>query len=122
MCGDRGKGSASAGPVVGEPTCVQYQHVLYSHQYTTQVYDKYLSFISLESSLFSLGLHNTYVTLNDPRMTDQKIEAEVNRVVEGLFSVLATAGMVPIIRCPKVCVMWGVHVLWGVYVYANMLW
>lgn len=40
----------------------------------TQVFDKYLSFISLESSLFSLGLHNTYVTLNDPRMTDQEIE------------------------------------------------
>lgn len=90
-----------------------------SAQRITQVFDKYLSFISLETGLFSLGLHDTYVALNDPRKTDKEIEvrcvlsraslsalrhlsqAEVDRVVEGLFCVLATAGVVPIIRCPK---------------------
>ena len=31
------------------------------------------------------------------------LQAAVESTVEGLFSVLVTMGVVPIIRCPKVC-------------------
>ena len=31
------------------------------------------------------------------------LQAAVESIVEGLFSVLVTMGVVPIIRCPKVC-------------------
>lgn len=68
-----------------------------------RVYDQYSSFTSLESTLFSLGMPDAYVDLNDPTARDTQIEQTVGAVVEGLFCVLATLGVVPIIRCPKVC-------------------
>lgn len=39
--------------------------------------------------------------LNDPAAQDTQIEAAVSEVVERLFCVLATLGVVPIIRCPR---------------------
>jgi hypothetical protein len=38
------------------------------------VFDQYLSFIALEPSLFSLGLPNSYLELNDPAARDSQIE------------------------------------------------
>ncbi|GAX85116.1 hypothetical protein CEUSTIGMA_g12536.t1 [Chlamydomonas eustigma] len=66
-----------------------------------KIFDQYLSFVALEANLFSLALPNAYVELNDPTATDYQIEASVARIVDGLFSVLVTLGVVPIIRCPK---------------------
>lgn len=66
-----------------------------------QVFDQYLSFVSLESGLFTLGLPTSYLDLNDPGARDTQVEAAVAAVVDGLFSMLVTAGVVPIIRCPK---------------------
>lgn len=40
----------------------------------SKVYDEYLSFIALEPSLFSLGLPDCYVELNDPTVQDTQIE------------------------------------------------
>ena len=40
-----------------------------------KVYDQYLSFIALEAGLFSLGLPNTYLQLNDPAARDTQIAA-----------------------------------------------
>jgi sec1 family domain-containing protein 1 len=65
------------------------------------VYDQYLSFLSLESNLFSLGFEDSYIKLNDPQANDTSIEEAVDRTVNGLFSVLATLGCIPIIRCPR---------------------
>ncbi|CCL98104.1 uncharacterized protein FIBRA_00098 [Fibroporia radiculosa] len=45
--------------------------------------------------------HSTYALLNSPSSTEQQIEEEVERVASGLFSVVATTGHVPIIRCPR---------------------
>lgn len=39
--------------------------------------------------------------LNDPQAQDSQIEAAVARVVDGLFCMLATLGVVPLIRCPR---------------------
>ncbi len=66
-----------------------------------RIHDQYSQFVSLESGLFSLGLPSTYLQLNDPAAQDSAIEAAVAAVVDGLLCVLLTAGVVPIIRCPR---------------------
>ena len=65
-----------------------------------KIFDQHTQFNSLEPGLFTLGLPDTYLQLNDPRAQDSAIEAGVGAVVEGLFCALATLGVVPIIRCP----------------------
>lgn len=66
-----------------------------------RVYDQHNRFLTLEPSLLTLGLPDTYLQLNDPAAQDSQIEAAVSAVVDGLFCVLATLGVVPIMRCPK---------------------
>ncbi|TCD68081.1 Vesicle trafficking between the ER and Golgi [Steccherinum ochraceum] len=88
-----------------------------------QIIDQYLSFISPSPSLFSLTAppntpstqtpgpsqstapvpleHSTYTKLNSPSSTEQEIEEEIERVASGLFSVVATMGHAPLIRCPR---------------------
>ncbi len=43
-------------------------------QRIAKVYDQYLSFIALEGRLFSLGLQDTYLQLNDPKARDTQIQ------------------------------------------------
>ena len=38
------------------------------------MHDQYLSFIALEGRLFSLGLPNSYLQLNDPKAQDTQIQ------------------------------------------------
>ena len=66
-----------------------------------KLYDQHSQFSALEGGLFTLGLPATYLQLNDPAAQDTAIEGAVGAVVEGLFCVLATLGVVPIIRCPR---------------------
>ncbi|KAI9048599.1 hypothetical protein LZ554_007432 [Drepanopeziza brunnea f. sp. 'monogermtubi'] len=68
-----------------------------------QFYDQYLNFIVGEPDLFSLGMRkeNTYWALNSARTKDEELDHVVDRIVTGLFSVMATMGVMPIIRCPK---------------------
>ncbi|KAJ6455770.1 Sly1 vesicle trafficking sec1-like protein [Mycena sanguinolenta] len=82
-----------------------------------QVLDQYLSFIAPSPSLFSLLppppppappgqttspiSPSTYAILNSPSSTEQQIEAEIERIANGLFSAIATIGHVPYIRCPR---------------------
>ncbi|KAL8150291.1 hypothetical protein V2J09_020099 [Rumex salicifolius] len=67
----------------------------------SKVHDQYLEFVTLEDSLFSLADKNCFVQLNDPSAGDKEIEAIVERIVGGLFCVLSTLAVVPIIRCPR---------------------
>ncbi|PPS15928.1 hypothetical protein GOBAR_AA04662 [Gossypium barbadense] len=67
----------------------------------SKVHDQYLEFVSLEDNLFSLSQKSTYVQLNDPSAGDKEIEDIIERIVSGLFCVLATLAAVPIIRCPR---------------------
>ena len=79
-----------------------------------KVLDQYLSFLSPSPSLFSLlpptnssssaGLsaaangaappayHSSYALLNSPATSEQQIEQELERIANGLFSVVATMG------------------------------
>lgn len=66
-----------------------------------KVHDQYLEFVTLEDNLFSLAQKSSYVQLNDPSAGDREIEEIVEKIVGGLFCVLATLAVVPIIRCPR---------------------
>ncbi|POM62644.1 SEC1 family transporter SLY1 [Phytophthora palmivora] len=66
-----------------------------------KVFDQYTNFVSLEPSLFSLNLPESYRAYNDPNVADMQIEQSMSAIVKGLFSVLATSGRVPVIRCPN---------------------
>lgn len=87
-----------------------------------QIADQYLSFVAPSPYLFSLlpppmpgnnlatagaadpispQAHTSYTILNSPSSTEQQIEEEIERVANGLFSVVATLGLVPFIRAPK---------------------
>ncbi|KAK9862629.1 hypothetical protein WJX84_008227 [Apatococcus fuscideae] len=70
-------------------------------QRIAKVHDMYLSFTSLETGLFCLNLPQAYLQINQPTATDAQIEAVTSDVVDGLFSMLASLSIVPIIRCPK---------------------
>ncbi|KAL3326412.1 hypothetical protein AABB24_037210 [Solanum stoloniferum] len=66
-----------------------------------KVHDQYLEFVTLEDNLFSLAYKNCYLQLNDPSAGDKEIDEIVEKIVSGLFSVLATLAVVPVIRCPR---------------------
>ncbi|KAL4875646.1 Sec1-like protein [Aspergillus karnatakaensis] len=71
-------------------------------EHIAQVYDQYLNFIVAEPDLFSLGLGNdAYWRINSAKTSDEDLDAIVDRIVSGLFSVSVTMGAIPIIRCPK---------------------
>lgn len=62
-------------------------------EHIAQVFDQYLNFVVAEPDLFSLGLGNdTYYRLNSPQTTDQDLDALIDKVVGGLFSVSVTMG------------------------------
>jgi hypothetical protein len=46
-------------------------------------------------------MKGAYQTLNSGQTPDQELDNVINRIVSGLFSVVVTMGVVPIIRCPK---------------------
>lgn len=58
-----------------------------------QVYDQYLNFIVSEPNLFSLGMgKDVYWSLNSAQTSDEVLDAKVDRIVGGLFSVAVTMG------------------------------
>ncbi|CAJ0754891.1 9226_t:CDS:2 [Entrophospora sp. SA101] len=86
-------------PLLEEFATITYQNN--TSNLIAQVYDQYLNFIVTEPNLFSLNQPNIYYTLNDPTAAETAIEEAIDRTVTALFSVLATMGVVPIIRCPR---------------------
>jgi hypothetical protein len=60
-------------------------------EHISQVYDQYLNFIVAEPDLFSLGLGNgSYWKINSAQTSDEDLDAIVDKVVSGLFSVSVT--------------------------------
>jgi sec1 family domain-containing protein 1 len=64
-------------------------------EHIAQFYDQYLNFIVAEPDLFSLGMRksNTYWALNSAKTKDEELDAVIDRIVSGLFSVMVTMGM-----------------------------
>lgn len=67
----------------------------------SKVHDQYLEFVTLEDNLFSLADKSCYVQLNDPKAAEREIEEIIDKIVNGLFCVLATLAVVPVIRCAR---------------------
>mmetsp|Transcript_10169 Transcript_10169/g.21541 ORF Transcript_10169/g.21541 Transcript_10169/m.21541 type:complete len:653 (-) Transcript_10169:160-2118(-) len=65
------------------------------------MHDQYLDFVCLEQQLFSLAKKDSYALYNGSGVNEQMIEEAMTEIAYGLFSVVATQGKVPIIRCPK---------------------
>ena len=72
-------------------------------EHIAQLFDQFLNFIVAEPDLFSLGMdkEHTYWALNSATTSDAELDRVVDRIVTGLFSVVVTMGVIPIIRCPK---------------------
>jgi len=64
------------------------------------VFDRYLSFVSLSPTLFSLNLPAAYRTIHSPSIEEHQIQQYIERIVDGLLSVLVTLRALPVIRCP----------------------
>jgi len=64
------------------------------------VFDRYVSFVSLSPCLFSLNLPAAYATIHSPSIADNTMMQYVERIVDGLLSVLITMRVLPVIRCP----------------------
>ena len=47
-------------------------------QQIAKVFDQHLAFIALEPSIFSLGMPNVYLELNDPAAQDTQIEVRTS--------------------------------------------
>jgi len=72
-----------------------------SSHFIEKIYDQYLNFVSLENELFHLNIRDSYISFNDPTLSDVQAERNIEQTVDALFAVLVTLGVVPIIRCPK---------------------
>lgn len=58
-----------------------------------QIYDQYLNFVVSEPNLFSLGMgKDVYWAMNSAQTSDEELDAKVDRIVSGLFSVAVTMG------------------------------
>lgn len=71
----------------------------------SKVFDQYLNFISLEDDMFTLRHQDresiSYYSINRGDVKDTEMEHIMDTIVDSLFSVFVTLGMVPIIRCPR---------------------
>lgn len=70
-----------------------------------KVFDQYTNFVSLEDELFVLKEHDkdciSYYAINRGDVDENQMDQVMNSIVDGLFSVFVTLGVVPVIRCPK---------------------
>lgn len=66
-----------------------------------RIFDMYADFLSLEDHLFSLNKRGLYTLLNARSSTESVIQEAIEKVAEGLFCVLATLKVVPIIRAQR---------------------
>ena len=55
----------------------------------------------VEPRLFTLNQPKSYIMFNDAAQPEAAIMTWMDRIVQGLFSVLATLGALPIIRAPR---------------------
>uniref|UniRef100_A0A5K3F1Z9 Sec1 family domain-containing protein 1 n=2 Tax=Mesocestoides corti TaxID=53468 RepID=A0A5K3F1Z9_MESCO len=71
-----------------------------------KVYDQYTKFVCLEDDLFVLNelpcnQEGTFFALNKTSCTEEDIVKTTSFIVDGLYSVFATLGSIPIIRCSR---------------------
>ena len=69
------------------------------------VHDQFVEFACLENRLFTLNVAASYVLYNNPGATEGDMDGAMNGIAGGLFSVVATLGCVPVIRCRRVSLL-----------------
>lgn len=69
-------------------------------QRVARLMDQYLDFVTLEPCLFTLERPLTYYNYARDNVNEKELTTCLNDIVNGLFSVIVTLGMVPIIRAP----------------------
>lgn len=71
----------------------------------SKVYDQYLNFISLEDDVFVLKHSDrdkiSFYAINRPAIEEPAIDDIMENIVDSLFSLFVTLGVVPVIRTPK---------------------
>jgi hypothetical protein len=72
-----------------------------SLQRIASLHDQYVSYVCLENTLFSLQQQNSYQIINSHTTTETQMQALLQDTAHGLLSVIASAGVLPIIRCPR---------------------
>lgn len=78
-----------------------------SVQRIAKVYDQYLSFIALEPSLFSLGMPEAYLQLNNPQAQDTQIEVSCTAKAHQLSNNTASASCKWLfVFCSTLSMMW----------------
>jgi sec1 family domain-containing protein 1 len=73
------------------------------------IHDQYLNYICYEDQLFTLNMSNSYIQYNNNQSSEQMIDTYMTNISYGLFSIIASLGQIPIIRCPKVCRIFPFH-------------
>ena len=69
------------------------------------IHDQYLNYICYEDQLFTLNISDSYIQYNNNQSSEQMIDTYMTNISYGLFSIIASLGQIPIIRCPKVCII-----------------
>ncbi|KAL8443916.1 hypothetical protein Emed_006511 [Eimeria media] len=64
------------------------------------VFDRHVSFVCLSPFEFSLNIPRVF-TLTHGAFGDADVHAAINKSAEGLLSVIATLGVIPVISCPS---------------------
>lgn len=64
----------------------------------TSIYDLHSRYISLEQNLFTLNMDKSFLEVERASRNETSYRTFVEKVVDGLFSVLITLGVVPIVR------------------------
>ena len=65
------------------------------------IHDQFVDFVTLERTLLTLNLPNSYTIYNSPKTAEVEMKRFVEQVSNGLFCVACTWGKVPIIRCKR---------------------
>ena len=66
-----------------------------------KIYDEYMNIVSLEPTLFSLNIRNSFVAYNDASITDSQIHTFMDTMTMGLLSMVRVSGAIPYVRAPR---------------------
>ncbi|XP_054709105.1 sec1 family domain-containing protein 1-like [Uloborus diversus] len=84
---------------------IQHDLEKLSNEIRSKVFDQYLNFITLEDDMYILRHQDcgsiNYFAFNRGDVKDSEMEKIIDNVVDSLFSVFVTLGVVPIIRSPR---------------------
>jgi sec1 family domain-containing protein 1 len=63
-----------------------------------KVHDQYCDFVSVEKQVLSLNHKNSFANLHSENATEASIKKQVDAIVDCLFGVVVTMGVIPVLR------------------------